>query len=297
MFLLTVRKKADIMIKRRKMKIVLDKQKLQEVITSFAEITRTNICFFDAEMNVLAELPQKMQPFCKRIRAAEGKLRQCLLSDETHRKTVKKLKKPLTYTCHAGITETMLPVIYDNEIAGYIIFGQYRRPENEAEAKTKLEVFCKNSGLSYPDMLAEYEKLPELSEDNVRAAVSMMELCIKYLCLENVIKIDGTSAAYKITKYLAENYRQDVSVEELCKKFFIGTKMLYRLVKEQTGMTVFGYVAAKRVKEAEELLLSSDKSVSEIATEVGYSDYNYFIKVFKKATGVTPLKYRKQNAR
>ena len=48
--------------------------------------------------------------------------------------------------------------------------------------------------------------------------------------------------------------------------------------------------ALKAVYDAEPL------SVSEIAADVGYSDYNYFIKVFKKATGVTPLKYRKQNS-
>ncbi len=277
------------------MKIVLDKQKLQDVIESFAEITRTNICFFDAEMNVLASLPQKMQPFCQRIREAEGQLRQCLLSDETHCRQVKKLKKPITYTCHAGITETMLPVIYDEEILGYVIFGQYRG-ENEALVLSELKSFCEKHSLDYEEMLAEYEKLPKLSREQIKASVSMTELCIKYLCLENVIKIDGTSAARKIIDYLNENFRQDVSVGELCKKFFISTKMLYRIVKDQTGTTVFGYLTKKRVKAAEELLIVSDKPVSEIAAEVGYSDYNYFIKVFKKETGVTPLKYRKQNS-
>lgn len=278
------------------MKIVLDTQKLQEVITSFAEITRTNICFFDADMNVLAALPQKMQPFCRRIREAEGKLKLCLLSDETHRRQVKKLKKPVTYTCHAGLTETMLPVIYDEEIIGYIIFGQYRGAGNEDASKAALAAFCNKNALDYETLLAEYEKLPRLSPEQVKASVAMMELCIKYLCGENVIKADGTSAAYKIIEYLNENFRQDVSVEELCEKFFISTKMLYRIVKRETGTTVFGYVTAKRVKAAEELLIVSDKPVSEIAADVGYSDYNYFIKVFKKATGVTPLKYRKQNS-
>ena len=214
------------------MKIVLDTQKLKEVITSFAEITRTNICFFDADMNVLAALPQKMQPFCRRIREAEGKLKLCLLSDETHRRQVKKLKKPVTYTCHAGLTETMLPVIYDEEIIGYIIFGQYRGAGNEDASKAALAAFCNKNALDHETLLAEYEKLPRLSPEQVKASVAMMELCIKYL----------------------------------------------------------------RVKAAEELLIVSDKPVSEIAADVGYSDYNYFIKVFKKATGVTPLKYRKQNS-
>lgn len=278
------------------MKIVLDKQKLQDVITSFAEITSTNICFFDADMNVLAALPQKMQPFCQKIREAEGKLKQCLLSDETHGRQVKKLKKPVTYTCHAGLTETMLPVIYNDEIIGYIIFGQYLSAENEVYGKAALRSFCEKNALDYEKLLEDYRKLPVLSPEQVKASVAMMELCIKYLYGENVIKTDGTSATYKIIEYLNENFRQDVSVEEICKKFFISTKMLYRILKNQTGTTVFGYITAKRMKAAEELLIVSDKSVSEIAAEVGYPDYNYFIKVFKKSTGLTPLKYRKKHS-
>lgn len=278
------------------MKIVLDTQKLQDVITSFAEITRTNICFFDADMNVLAELPKKMQSFCRRLREAEGKLKHCLLSDETHRRQVKKLKKPVTYTCHAGLTETMLPVIYDEKIIGYIIFGQYRGTGNEETSKAALKSFCIKHSLDYDDLLADYEKLPRLFPEQVKSSIAMMELCIKYLCSENVIKADGTSAAYKIIEYLNENFRQDITVEELCEKFFLSTKMLYRIVKRETGTTIFGYITAKRIKAAEELLIVSDKPISVIAADVGYSDYNYFIKVFKKATGVTPLKYRKQNS-
>lgn len=275
------------------MKIVLNKQKLQDVIASFAEITRTNICFFDAELNVLVALPQKMQPFCRRIREAEGKSKQCLLSDETHCKQVKKLKKPVTYTCHAGLTETMLPVIYDGKMIGYIIFGQYLRAENAASGKAALRNFCEKNALDYEALLEDYRKLPVLSADQVKASVAMMELCIKYLYSENVIKTDGASVTYKIIEYLSENFKQDISIEELCKKFYISTKMLYRVFKSQTGTTVFGYITAKRVKAAEELLIVSDRSISEIAADVGYSDYNYFIKVFKKSTGLTPLKYRK----
>lgn len=275
------------------MKIVLNKQKLQDVIASFAEITRTNICFFDADMNVLAALPQKMQPFCRRIREAESKWKQCLLSDETHCSQVKKFKKPVTYTCHAGLTETMLPVIYDEKLIGYIIFGQYLRAENEASGKAALRNFCEKNALDYEALLEDYRKLPVLSADQVKASVAMTELCIKYLYNENVIKTDGASAAYQIMEYLNENFRQDISIEKLCKKFYISTKTLYRILKNQTGTTVFGYITAKRVKAAEELFIVSDKSVSEIAADVGYSDYNYFIKVFKKSTGFTPLQYRK----
>jgi len=47
------------------------------------------------------------------------------------------------------------------------------------------------------------------------------------------------------------------------------------------------------VKKAEELLKTTGYPVSEIAYMVGYQDYNYFIKVFKKVTGTTPAKYRK----
>ena len=62
-------------------------------------------------------------------------------------------------------------------------------------------------------------------------------------------------------------------------------------------MTVNGYVTGLRMQKARELLESTDVSVTEVASETGYYDYNYFIRVFRKSFGISPLQYRKRYLR
>ena len=65
------------------------------------------------------------------------------------------------------------------------------------------------------------------------------------------------------------------------------------LLKEELGMPFSEYITSKRIQRAKELLDDESLSVDAIAREVGYKDYFYFTKVFKKAVGISPSKYRK----
>ena len=53
------------------------------------------------------------------------------------------------------------------------------------------------------------------------------------------------------------------------------------------------YLIGKRIQKAKELLLDDKLSIEEVAEKVGYNDYFYFLKSFKKNTGISPSKYRK----
>ena len=68
-----------------------------------------------------------------------------------------------------------------------------------------------------------------------------------------------------------------------------------RIFLAHTGFTVMAYVNYMRVKRAVELLRNTDKTVLDIALEVGYDSHEGFIKAFKKVYGVAPSEYRKQN--
>lgn len=59
------------------------------------------------------------------------------------------------------------------------------------------------------------------------------------------------------------------------------------------GDGITQYVRRNRIRKAEKLLGESDKKIAEIAELVGFPDYNYFTKVFKKETGFTPREYRR----
>ena len=64
------------------------------------------------------------------------------------------------------------------------------------------------------------------------------------------------------------------------------------MIKSETGLTYTQYLTELRIGKAKDLLKSDSMSLAEISEAVGFNDYFYFIKKFKKAVGVTPGKYR-----
>jgi AraC family transcriptional activator of pobA len=75
----------------------------------------------------------------------------------------------------------------------------------------------------------------------------------------------------------------------------ISTPYLNECVKTATGHSVSNHIQQRVILEAKRLLCHSNKSVKEIAGELGYDDYSYFIRLFVKVTGMTPLIFRNKN--
>ncbi|MBQ7932909.1 MAG: helix-turn-helix domain-containing protein [Clostridia bacterium] len=87
----------------------------------------------------------------------------------------------------------------------------------------------------------------------------------------------------------------ELSVAELCRKFYISRQVLYALFRDEFGDTVGNYILNKRLTEAKRLLKETGSPISDIARTVGFADYSYFIRLFRKHIGMTPLQYRKNS--
>lgn len=95
----------------------------------------------------------------------------------------------------------------------------------------------------------------------------------------------------RIAKYISENFDADLSLDRLSAMFALSPSHLSRLFKKATGVGLNEYINISRITAAEKLLRDTDKSVTQIATECGFNDSNYFAAVFKKLKGTTPKKY------
>lgn len=99
-------------------------------------------------------------------------------------------------------------------------------------------------------------------------------------------------AIVKVAEYLSLNYTQNVSTDTLCRISDYSPSHLAKIFKHETGRTITQYIAELRCRQAAEMLRETTLPVQEISSYVGYADNNYFVKVFKKVTGMTPSEYR-----
>lgn len=101
----------------------------------------------------------------------------------------------------------------------------------------------------------------------------------------------------EITEYIKNNYNQKLMINSLAQKFFLNPSYLSNLFKIETGKSFTSYLVEFRLKKAIELLETTDLSLYEISTMVGYEDYFHFSKLFKKHMNTSPGNYRKERFR
>ncbi|KRE96679.1 AraC family transcriptional regulator [Paenibacillus sp. Soil766] len=116
---------------------------------------------------------------------------------------------------------------------------------------------------------------------------------IKQLNYQSANEGDKNSYFTQMVKYIDNNYQSELYLKDLSVKFLINQVYCCQLFKKNLGKTFSEYVTDLRMKKACELLKHTELSIDEIAAKVGYMDYYYFNKVFKKQSGITPTKFRK----
>jgi AraC-like DNA-binding protein len=101
-----------------------------------------------------------------------------------------------------------------------------------------------------------------------------------------------TSKVYSITSYIHEHYKENLSLEHIAKQFYISSYYLSHQFKKITGFTLNNYIQMTRIRNAQQLLLTSDMKVTHIAEACGFLSFSQFNRTFNKHCGTSPTKYR-----
>ena len=94
--------------------------------------------------------------------------------------------------------------------------------------------------------------------------------------------------------YIQEHYMQNITLNEISEHFYVNPYYFSQLFKKKTGTSYQKYLTELRMKRAEVLLRETDLKVYEICEQVGYTDTNYFSKLFERSTGRKPSAFRSE---
>lgn len=104
----------------------------------------------------------------------------------------------------------------------------------------------------------------------------------------------AVKAIEEVINYIDENYMNKITLSDLAEMSHFSPIYFHKLFYDTTGVTPYNYILDKRIEKAKQLLSITNIPISDIAACCGFTDQAYFGKVFKTATGTTPLKFRKQ---
>lgn len=128
---------------------------------------------------------------------------------------------------------------------------------------------------------------------------NLLDILLIYLMRKNesaMIADDSKKASREcrfIEQYIDEHFSEDISLETLSSLTYMNKYYLVHAFKNYKGVSPINYLIDKRIQEAKTLLETTNFSIAKIAQHVGFSSQSYFSQIFRKVTGETPIKYKK----
>lgn len=178
-------------------------------------------------------------------------------------------------------------------IIGYVMFGQITDLANREELVTNLQNVCKRYQIYQPGYEEAFSKIKYKSREQILAAAKILEACTFYVLLKEMIFLEKEQFLHKLNMYIMGHLAENITVKDLCDEFKVSRSRLYEAAKQYLGIGIAEYIKQKRIEAAKNFLKNSCDPITEVSEKAGFSDYNYFCRIFKKTVGMPAKKYRK----
>ena len=134
---------------------------------------------------------------------------------------------------------------------------------------------------------------------NVYADLNLKELLIRLIQGQHLFKVSRDSRLdsnmtklHFVLNYIQEHLSEKIPVDVLCRKAYLSRNQFFRWFREQSGFSPLQYINIERVKLAKQILADPRNNLQTASMLSGFSDVNYFVRVFKKIEGITPGVYQ-----
>ena len=135
---------------------------------------------------------------------------------------------------------------------------------------------------------------------NIFADLNLKELLIRLVQSQHLTQvsteIDGRnsnqSRLHYVLNYINEHLTERIAVDALSRKAYLSRNVFFKWFREQFGITPLDYINHQRIKLAKQLLAVPKNNVHMVSDLCGFSDVNYFVRLFKKMEGITPRAYK-----
>lgn len=190
-------------------------------------------------------------------------------------------------------------------------YDQLRTLLSHLPALFRAQNLTANDALNLWNLIAEniHEYLPSTDALSDIIPLRVHSLIDKFVTMEHMCQYltdqlaahdkhrDGSANQHfkKLLRFVDAHYADSLNLQELCNQYFINVSYCCELFRKETQMTFTQYITRLRMTHACELLIGTPLPLKTICERVGYNDYFYFDKVFKKNIGCTPSEYRKRN--
>lgn len=270
----------------------LDAVELEALLKDFYLLTGIKIVVFDTDYRELIACPSSHCLFCQTMQDTPRCRQKCMESNRQSFRHCQKTGRMIIYHCHAGLIEATAPLVDNGMVIGYIMFGQITDAQDQNALEALVQKAFDQYRLTPGHPLTPYLAITKKSTEQIQAAAKILEACTFYVLFKRLMYARRQNFSKNLDAYLKSRLSEDLTADQIAADFHISRSKLYTSCEKYLGMGIAAYLKKLRLARARELLLGSELTVSQIALQTGFSDYNYFCRIFKKETGLSARKYR-----
>ncbi len=178
--------------------------------------------------------------------------------------------------CHAGVCEYIYPICREEKGIGFVAVSGYREKRTGEVGENAALWAGALRDTPIPTALCDV-LIPPL-------ALMLQQLFLRFAK-------ESESEYNMILQFLSE-YHTGITLSDLCRHFGRSRSYISHMFKRESGMSLRAYCNNLKLEDAGKLLLDTTLSVTEIALDTGFNDVSYFIALFRKKFGISPLQYR-----
>lgn len=247
-------------------------------------------------------------PFCMYMKSTPEHWRQCLSMIRLMHDKLERTRKSYFGSCHCGLGEYVIPIYSDQVLLGSINVGFF-----PIAPKKLTRRICKSCAME-PALDAERAMLlyntciqtPAVSADAILPGLEMLAeyLGQTYHNMQRTHLPEGAEIRRRESnedliltqaiEYILHNTSARITVSELAAFCSCSESYLSRIFKRRTGVNINIYINKVRVEHSKKALTTTNNSIAEIASSVGFNDPNYFSRVFAQIMGIPPKEYRRR---
>ncbi len=274
---------------------------IAKMLQHFYNISGLRIGLHDEHMLLLTEdavisETYDEQLFCDRLRIQSPTFKRlCRDCDVQAYRHVSETKQTKIYTCHCGFYEALVPVIVDGTLLCCLTIGHVRPKEGYLSVEQILHKVGNEVPLT-PELVAFHQRMPCMTLETFTSYVYFLELCARELYEKRFIRLRGQNLSVRFERYVKEHYREPLNITEVAAALQVSTAHLSKIISAELSTTFTEYLNHTRIEAAKNMLVFQDLSVTEIASALSYQDASYFMRVFKRYTGMTCMEYKKQKS-
>ena len=271
-------------------KYIVFNPEVQRLVESYSYCFNVKVTFYSLDLEELLVGPHSaVDDYCSLIQKKLHIRYRCLKQDHMICQQCRKQKQRVVYTCHAGLTEAVIPIHISGSLVCYALIGQFRTTNVIPSSIMQL---CQEKNLEGSVLEDAFMKRPIYDNTMLQNMFELFRTTLSLLIETQAMKLRQPDLIERILAYIDANIGHPIAMDDVARFVNMSRSSITHTLQQQIKLSFQQLLINKRLANFEYLILNDPSlQIQQAALLSGYHDPLYFSRLYKKNRGQTPSEF------